>query len=234
MQSLGPRHEGPAARAARERHGRVPAVAEQKGREVPQGRFVPLPPSRGSGEGVGRAGAAAAERGEEGDGALLEGVSARTGLDCSYQQYAWGSDELLPVSNAGLDNNGHVGITLVEALDTLWLMGMRKEFDAAVKWIRESLSLDVNMDVSAFDYNTRLLGGLLSAYELSRRGILLEKAVEVGDLLLRTFKGSGFPAVGLIGVGDGQPLINPRTGALEQASSKVFLAEVGTLTLEMK
>ena len=161
-------------------------------------------------------------------------MSARTGLDCSYQQYAWGSDELLPVSNAGLDNNGHVGITLVEALDTLWLMGMRKEFDAAVKWIRESLSLDVNMEVSAFDYNTRLLGGLLSAYELSRRGILLEKAVEVGDLLLRTFKGSGFPALGVIGVGDGQPLINPRTGALEQASSKVFLAEVGTLTLEMK
>ena len=76
-------------------------------------------------------------------------MSARTGLDCSYQQYAWGSDELLPVSNAGLDNNGHVGITLVEALDTLWLMGMRKEFDAAVKWIRESLSLDVNMEVSA-------------------------------------------------------------------------------------
>ena len=139
-------------------------------------------------------------------------MSARTGLDCSYQQYAWGSDELLPVSNAGLDNNGHVGITLVE----------------------ESLSLDVNMEVSAFDYNTRLLGGLLSAYELSRRGILLEKAVEVGDLLLRTFKGSGFPAVGVIGVGDEQPLINPRTGALEQASSKVFLAEVGTLTLEMK
>ena len=56
----------------------------------------------------------------------------------------------------------------------------------------------------------------------------------MGDLLLRTFKGSGFPAVGVIGVGDGQPLINPRTGALEQASSKVFLAEVGTLTLEMK
>ncbi|CBK24829.2 uncharacterized protein [Blastocystis hominis] len=150
-----------------------------------------------------------------------------------YQQYAWGSDELLPVSNAGLDNNGHVGITLVEALDTLWLMGMRKEFDAAVKWIRESLSLDVNMEVSAFDYNARLLGGLLSAYELSRRGILLEKAVEVGDLLLRTFQGSGFPAVGVIGFRDGQPLINPRTGALEQSSSKVFLAEVGSLTLEM-
>ena len=161
-------------------------------------------------------------------------MRARRGLECSYQQYAWGSDELLPVSNAGLDNNGHVGITLVEALDTLWLMGMRKEFDAAVKWIRESLSLDVNMEVSAFDYNARLLGGLLSAYELSRRGILLEKAVEVGDLLLRTFQGSGFPAVGVIGFRDGQPLINPRTGALEQSSSKVFLAEVGSLTLEMK
>ena len=145
---------------------------------------------------MGRTGRAAPSRGEERDGAFLEGVRIAESLECSYQQYAWGADELLPVSNAGLDNNGHVGITLVEALDTLWLMGMHKEFDDAVRWIRENLSLDVNMEVSAFEYNARLLGGLLSAYELTRRGILLEKAVEVGNLLLRTFKGSGFPAVG--------------------------------------
>ena len=183
---------------------------------------------------MGRAGGGAAARGEAGDGALLGGVGAARSLDGSYQKFAWGSDELLPVSNAGLDNNGHVGVTLVEALDTLWLMGLRKEFDAGVQWIRENLSLDVNMEVSAFEYNTRLLGGLLSAYELCRRGILLEKAVEVGNLLLRTFKEPGFPAVGERGRSDAQPLINPRTGALEQSSSKVFLAEVGALTLEMK
>lgn len=107
------------------------------------------------------------------------------------------------MSKAGLDNNGHVGMTLVEALDTLWLMDMRDEFDEGVRWVEHNLTLTSDSDVSVFDYNARLLGGLLSAYELSKKRVLLNKAVEVGNLLMRVFRDKdSFPAVGLTNIDD--------------------------------
>lgn len=117
----------------------------------------------------------------------------------NYKDYAWGHDELLPLKQAGLDNNGQVGMTLVESLDTLWLMDMKEEFDLAVQWIETNLDLNSRDEVSVYEYNVRLLGGLLSAYELSKKPILLEKAIEVGDLILNAFDArSPFPAVGSV------------------------------------
>lgn len=114
----------------------------------------------------------------------------------NYKQYAWGHDELLPLTKAGLDNNGHVGMTLVESLDTLWLLDMKDEFDEAVNWITSYMEIDSRDEVSVYEYNVRLLGGLLSAYELSKKEVLLEKAIEVGNLILKAFDSrSAFPAV---------------------------------------
>lgn len=49
-----------------------------------------------------------------------------------------------------------------------------------------------------FEYNIRLLGGLLSAYDLSGKKELLEKAKEVADVLRLAFKDdSPFPVVSL-------------------------------------
>ena len=94
-------------------------------------------------------------------------------------------------------------MTLVEALDTLWLMDMRDEFDEGVRWVEHNLTLTSDSDVSVFDYNARLLGGLLSAFELSKKRVLLNKAVEVGNLLLRVFRDKdSFPAVGLANADD--------------------------------
>ena len=115
----------------------------------------------------------------------------------NYKQYAWGHDELLPLTKAGLDNNGHVGMTLIESLDTLWLLGMKDEFDEAVQWIATYFDMTSRDEVSIYEYDVRLLGGLLSAYELSKKPILLDKAIEVGDLILKAFDSrSSFPAVG--------------------------------------
>ena len=47
----------------------------------------------------------------------------------SYREYAWGSDELLPISKKGSNRWGGYGVTLVDSLDTLFLMGLGEEFE---------------------------------------------------------------------------------------------------------
>eukprot|EP01038_Epipyxis_sp_PR26KG_P010250 gene10250-13787_t len=59
-----------------------------------------------------------------------------------YKKYAWGYDELKPLSNRGQNNWGGMGVTLVDSLDTLWIMGMKKEFEEAKNWVQNSLSFD--------------------------------------------------------------------------------------------
>ena len=71
------------------------------------------------------------------------------------------------MSGGFADNWGGVGMTLVDSLDTLWLLGLRAEFDEAAEWAIHNLTLRADSHVSVFEYNIRLLGGLLSAYELS-------------------------------------------------------------------
>lgn len=112
-----------------------------------------------------------------------------------YAEFAWGHDELRPVSQGFADDAGRVALTLVDSLDTLWLMGMKEEFQRGVQWLEESFKLDSLLEVSVFDYGARLLGGLLSAYEISRSEVLLVKAVKVGDLLMKAFDGDLFPSV---------------------------------------
>lgn len=113
-----------------------------------------------------------------------------------YRSRAFGHDELMPVSGGFNDNWGGVGLTLIDSLDTLWLLGFRSEFDEAVEWVVNNFTLNGQKDVSVFEYNIRLLGGLLSAYELSNNRGLFEKAKEVGDLLKVAFSQEyGLPAV---------------------------------------
>lgn len=57
-----------------------------------------------------------------------------------YVKYAWGHDELDPVAKSGKDDFGGVGATIVDSLDTLWLMGLQDEFKAARDWTAHNLS----------------------------------------------------------------------------------------------
>lgn len=64
-----------------------------------------------------------------------------------YVKYAWGENELKPVSRKGhtaavFGKNTKVGATIVDSLDTLYLMGLKDEFNKAKEWIH--LSLDLN------------------------------------------------------------------------------------------
>lgn len=95
-----------------------------------------------------------------------------------YRLYAWGKDELKPVSRS-FHEWFSLGLTLVDSLDTMWLMGLQEEFEEARDWVAEQMVVARDRDVNLFETTIRVLGGLLSAYHLSNDEVFLEKAVRL-------------------------------------------------------
>ncbi|KAH1240327.1 Mannosyl-oligosaccharide 1,2-alpha-mannosidase MNS1 [Glycine max] len=126
----------------------------------------------------------------------------------SYEKYAWGQDELQPQSKNGVNSFGGLGATLIDSLDTLYIMGLNEQFQKAREWVANSLDFNKDYEASVFETTIRLLykttdivflifffvgrfppksrvvGGLLSAYDLSGDKVFLNKAIEIADRLL--------------------------------------------------
>ncbi|WP_329311330.1 glycoside hydrolase family 47 protein [Streptomyces sp. NBC_01262] len=148
----------------------------------------------------------------------------RTAWD-SYRRLAWGRDELRPVSGSGSDffiPGGTLGLTIIEALDTLYLMELDSELNAGVEWVRNDLRLDQNAPVQVFEAIIRLVGGLLSAYAATKDRMLLDRARELADRLLPAFHRSP--------TGAPYRYVNLSTG--EVRGTEAPLAEIGTCIAE--
>ncbi|CAK9276687.1 unnamed protein product [Sphagnum jensenii] len=102
----------------------------------------------------------------------------------SYEKYAWGFDELQPQSRRGANDFGGLGATIIDSLDTLYIMGLQPQFNKARDWVAENLHFNKNYDASVFETTIRVLGGLLSAYDLTAEKMFLTKAKEIADRLL--------------------------------------------------
>ncbi|XP_055322080.1 endoplasmic reticulum mannosyl-oligosaccharide 1,2-alpha-mannosidase isoform X2 [Sitodiplosis mosellana] len=110
-----------------------------------------------------------------------------------YKKFAWGHDNLKPISMGSHDWFG-LGLTIVDALDTLYIMNMQEEYEDARNWVDLYLKLDVNRDINLFEVTIRVLGGLLGAYHLSGDKMFLTKATELGNRLMPAFSSpSGIP-----------------------------------------
>lgn len=106
----------------------------------------------------------------------------------SYHDRAWMRDELSPLSGGGRDTFGGWAASLVDALDTLWIMGLKDEFnDAAGAAVHIDFSTSTDGTINIFETTIRYLGGFLAAYDLSGETRLLTKALEVGEMLLVAF-----------------------------------------------
>ena len=106
----------------------------------------------------------------------------------SYAENAWGRDELKPVSGVGKDGFGGWAATAIDAMDTLWIMGFKEDFEEAVKLVAElDWSVTQERQINIFETTIRHLGGLLSVYDLSGEAVLLTKAKELGDMLYQGF-----------------------------------------------
>ena len=139
-----------------------------------------------------------------------------------YVRYAWGHDELLPLTRGHRDwYAASLVMTPVDAFDTMLLMGLTHEAARAKRLILDSLSFDRDFPVQVFEITIRELGGLLSAYQMDRDPRFLALARDLGNRLLPAF-----------GSTTGMPyrFVNLRTGAVSGPVSNP--AEIGTLTLE--
>ncbi|KAJ9145019.1 alpha-1,2-Mannosidase [Pleurostoma richardsiae] len=146
----------------------------------------------------------------------------------SYRKHAWMRDALLPISAGGKDQFSGWAATLVDSLDTLWIMGLREEFDEAVEAVaRIDFGQASSTSVNMFETNIRYLGGLLAAYDLSGRSILLQKAVELGDLIYTGFNTEKRMPVDFI------DFELAKTGQTLVVEALVVSASPGTLSLEL-
>jgi len=138
-----------------------------------------------------------------------------------YRRYAWGHDELKPLSRTPHDWHAETLLmTPVDALGTLLLAGL----DAEAAEAREAvagLSFDKDIQVKNFEITIRVLGGLLSAHQLTGDPRLLARAEDLGNRLLPAFDSpTGMPYM----------YVNLKTGRTSGAKSNP--AEIGTLLLE--
>ena len=140
----------------------------------------------------------------------------------AYESRAWGHDEWKPLSGTVHDWYGQsLLMTPVDALDTMILMGLTEEARRARELIAGTLSFDRDVPVKNFEITIRLLGGLLSAYQMTGDERLLRLAEDLGDRLLPAFESpTGMPYM----------YVNLKTG--KASGSRSNPAEIGTLMLE--
>ena len=148
-----------------------------------------------------------------------------------YRERAWLYDELMPISGGSINTLNGWGVTLVDALDTLWIMGLQTDFEEAVQVVA-GIDFDTPVtrftELNLFETNIRYLGGLLGAYDISggKYPMLLRKAVQLGHLLYHAFDTPNH-----------MPVChwNPQSsldGNAQVAPSMALLADISSLSLE--
>ncbi|KAJ7099054.1 glycoside hydrolase [Mycena crocata] len=145
----------------------------------------------------------------------------------AYEHDAMGYDEYHPISHRGsnLAAGGGIGYTVVDALDTMLLMGtpLASEYARAKKWVENELSFKRSGYFSTFETTIRVLGGLLSAYHLTGDKLYLTHATDLGERILPVFDtSSGLPASSVN--------LASRTGS----AGSVSVSEATTLQLEFR
>jgi len=139
-----------------------------------------------------------------------------------YTKYAWGSDDLKPLSKSS--HNWYAEsllMTPVDALDTMYVMGFKKEADDTRKYITENLNFNKDFEVQNFEITIRLLGALLTNYQITGDKKLLAMADDLGTRLLPVFESpTGLP----------YRYVNLRSGKTRGEVTNP--AETGTLIIE--
>ncbi|KAM7186980.1 Glycosyl hydrolase family 47 domain containing protein [Naviculisporaceae sp. PSN 640] len=150
-----------------------------------------------------------------------------------YKQFAWTHDELTPVTKHAKDPFCGWAATLVDSLDTLWIMGLKDEFDDAIEAVKkiDFTTTPYRSDIPIFETIIRYLGGFLGAYDVTgghngKYRVLLDKALELADVLMSVFD---TPNRMPILYYNWQPEFNENP---KRASTRVSVAEIGSMGME--
>jgi mannosyl-oligosaccharide alpha-1,2-mannosidase len=145
----------------------------------------------------------------------------------NYRSYGWMHDEIRPISGEVTDHFGGWAATLIDALDTLWIMGFEEEFKSAIEDVELIDFGYTNLEhINVFETNIRHLGGLLAAFELSKDERLLAKATEVGEMLYHAFDTPNHMPI------TRWKMREAGEGKAQVADEQVLLAEIGSMTME--
>ncbi|UKZ87138.1 uncharacterized protein TrAFT101_002947 [Trichoderma asperellum] len=148
-----------------------------------------------------------------------------------YKKFAWMHDELSPVSSKYRDPFCGWAATLVDSLDTLWIAGLKEEFDEAAKAVQKiDFTTTPRHNIPVFETTIRYLGGLLGAFDVSGGHDggypwLLTKAVELAEILM-----------GIFDTPNRMPILyyqwQPEYASQPHRAGSVGIAELGTLSME--
>ncbi|KAI8611286.1 glycoside hydrolase [Chytriomyces sp. MP71] len=148
-----------------------------------------------------------------------------------YLTHAYPKDELMSISGQGIDTIGNFSLTLIDAIDTAMVMGDKRLFKSLIPLIRD-IDFNINVNVSVFETNIRVVGGLLSAHMMaisdsdllhSYDWSLLDKAEDLARRLLVAFDTpTGIPF----------GTVNLQRGVAKDETPDVCTACAGTFSLE--
>nr|XP_054111044.1 ER degradation-enhancing alpha-mannosidase-like protein 2 isoform X2 [Callithrix jacchus] len=158
----------------------------------------------------------------------------------SYLENAFPFDELRPLTCDGHDTWGSFSLTLIDALDTLLILGNVSEFQRVIEVLQDNVDFDIDVNASVFETNIRVVGGLLSAHLLSKKagveveagwpcsGPLLRMAEEAARKLLPAFQTPTGMPYGTVNFLHG---VNPgETPVTCTAGIGTFIVEFATLS----
>ncbi|KAG9033888.1 hypothetical protein FRB95_014091 [Tulasnella sp. JGI-2019a] len=160
------------------------------------------------------------ERAEQSRAAFLRAYHA-------YEEHAFPADELLPESEEGSKHLNGWGLTTIDSLDTMYLMGFKPEFKRAREHVKKLDMTATDKFIPFFETTIRYLGGLIAAYVLTSDQLFLTKAEELAQILLPAFDtGSGLP----------QFQVNPSTRASKAGPQKhkASFSEIASFSLEFQ
>ena len=122
-----------------------------------------------------------------------------------------------------------MGLTIVDSLDTMFLMGLHSELEVGEKWLQDHLFFNNNNHhVNLFECTIRVLGSLLSMHHFTRKSLYLERAEDLADRLLSAFTSPSAIPYATVELGNRKGIMS----TLGQGESST--AEVATLQLEFR
>lgn len=146
-----------------------------------------------------------------------------------YKSSAMGKDELKPLRGGYKDTFNGWGATVVDALDTLWVMGLEEEFRLAIEHVKSiDFTTSDRPEIPVFETVIRYMGGLLGAYDISGKKypVLLEKAVQLAEIVMGAFDTPNrMPTLFYKWTPD-------QASKVHHASRRAVLAEIGSLSME--
>uniref|UniRef100_A0A8C5D1P2 alpha-1,2-Mannosidase n=2 Tax=Gadus morhua TaxID=8049 RepID=A0A8C5D1P2_GADMO len=153
----------------------------------------------------------------------------------SYLDNAFPYDELRPLTCDGQDTWGSFSLTLIDALDTLLVLGNNTEFQRVSSLLQDTVDFNMDVNASVFETNIRVVGGLLSAHLLSGRGgVEAEPGWPCAGPLLRMAADAAAKLLPAFQTSSGMPYgtVNLARGVSPSETPVTCTAGVGTFILE--